>query len=339
MKQKVRDSNFELLRIIAMVLIVMHHLAVHGGSVVTEGSAFLNVAFLRFFELGGKLAVNVFVLISGYFLVKSKFKPEKLVSLIAQIFIYSTIIYLAFVSAGITQFNWKEMLYAFFPCSTNAYWFMSCYVLMYIFSPFVNIILKHISQKQHIVLILVLFLVCSVLPVAFDVWLLSTTSWFFTLYITAAYIALYPKLFERKWIFTAIFIVSYLVIVLLKILKGWSLHAMDNPLCYICSVGMFVMFKNVKIKYNPVINVISSTTLGVYLIHDNNYVRPFLWREVLKVGEVFKTGDFWWKAILFVIVVYITCTVIEWVRQILFKGLDKFVHYNIFGRNKGIFLN
>lgn len=322
-----------------MVLIVMHHLAVHGGVIVSGNSPFFNVAVLRFFELGGKLAVNAFVLISGYFLVKSKFKPEKLFSLIAQIFLYSTVIYLVFVSAGIIQFNLKEMLYAFFPCSTNAYWFMTCYVLMYALSPFLNVMLKHISQKQHIALIFVLFLLCTILPVAFKIRLLSATAWFIALYITAAYVALYPKFFEIKWIFILAFFVFYLLIVLLRIFANVYLTDMDHPVCYLCSIALFVVFKNIKIKHSPVINVISSATLGVYLIHDNNYVRPFLWREVLKIGEVFKTNDFWWKAILFVLVVYITCTVIEWTRQFLFKFFDKFVKYNIFDRNKGRFLN
>ena len=321
-----------------MALIVAHHFAVHSELLLESAPSFLNVAIAGFCVIGGKLAVNVFVIISGYFLINGRFKPEKVFSLWVQIFLYSSVIYVVFLSASVVQFDWKGLLAAFFPISSNAYWFMTCYLLTYLFSPFINKLIKSISQKQLLLLMLILFVFSSVTPYIFDFRPLSSMSWFIFAYITGAYIALYPKLFEKKWLFVPLFVGSYLLIALLKVFANVSLADMETPSCYICAVSMFVTFKYIKIKHSPVINLLSSATLGVYLIHDNNYIRPFLWKNTLRVADIFATNDFWWKAILIILLVYITCTVIEWARQGFFKALDAFVRYNIFDRGKGRFL-
>ena len=81
--KKQRESNFELLRIVCMALIVLHHLSVH-GNIVLESITKVNGLFLTVFSSVGKLAVNVYVLISGYFLINSKFKFSKLLDLVFQ---------------------------------------------------------------------------------------------------------------------------------------------------------------------------------------------------------------------------------------------------------------
>ena len=72
-----RNAAFELLRIIAMLFIIAHHFYVHGGFSSISPT---NKALMTFFEFGGKFGVAIFVMISGYFLVNSKFKIKKLFS-------------------------------------------------------------------------------------------------------------------------------------------------------------------------------------------------------------------------------------------------------------------
>lgn len=66
--KKKRNSNIELLRIIAMFLIVMHHYSIHGfdTSALQEMPDRLVVDW---FMAGGKVGVVIFVLISAYFMV------------------------------------------------------------------------------------------------------------------------------------------------------------------------------------------------------------------------------------------------------------------------------
>ena len=60
-----RQSNIELLRIIAMIFIIAHHFAVHGGFNFSTDIITVNSLWIQFIKIGGKIGVNIFVLISG----------------------------------------------------------------------------------------------------------------------------------------------------------------------------------------------------------------------------------------------------------------------------------
>ena len=79
-----RESNIELLRIVSMVLIIMHHFSVHGTFPFTPELTF-NKVFLQVFGLGGKAGVVAFVMITGHFMVSSSFKLHKFGKLVVQI--------------------------------------------------------------------------------------------------------------------------------------------------------------------------------------------------------------------------------------------------------------
>ncbi len=64
-----RQSSIELLRIIAMILIVAHHFEIHGGFAYPQDAVSVNRIWMQFISSGGKVGVNIFVLLSGYFLV------------------------------------------------------------------------------------------------------------------------------------------------------------------------------------------------------------------------------------------------------------------------------
>lgn len=69
----------ELLRIVAMFFIVVFHCSFKSG--FTFDQLNVNTAAIKGFWLLGELGVNLFTLVSGYFLVNGKFKGEKLIGL------------------------------------------------------------------------------------------------------------------------------------------------------------------------------------------------------------------------------------------------------------------
>ena len=85
---KVRNSNLEMLRIICMLMILSHHYSVHGFASfgLTYG---MNRHLVDILSMGGKLGVNIFVLISGYFMLRSEVTLRKLLSIIGQTWFYS----------------------------------------------------------------------------------------------------------------------------------------------------------------------------------------------------------------------------------------------------------
>lgn len=82
-KNRGRDSNFELFRIILMLLIIAHHYVVNSGfgQLYDFDHITGNMIFLQLFGFAGKIGINCFVFITGYFMIKSQFKFQKLLKL------------------------------------------------------------------------------------------------------------------------------------------------------------------------------------------------------------------------------------------------------------------
>ena len=82
MKEKVRQSNFELMRLISMFFIVLYHMIIiTGGDLIHHTSGMTNV-ILDFISLFIIVHVNSFILITGYFQCKQEFSFKKILSLI-----------------------------------------------------------------------------------------------------------------------------------------------------------------------------------------------------------------------------------------------------------------
>lgn len=76
-----RNPSFELLRIISMLMVVTLHFLGH-GRVLENVRLFSSNFFVAWMiESLAYVTVNCFVLISGYFLVNSKFRVKKLFTL------------------------------------------------------------------------------------------------------------------------------------------------------------------------------------------------------------------------------------------------------------------
>lgn len=320
-----RESNFELLRIICMILIVVFHFSVHGGYYSeNNGTLAFNSVIIDLFGLGGRLGVNIFVLISGYFLINSKFKPKKLLSLLGQVWFYSISIYLIFLLFGGINFTWESFLCNIFPVVTIRYWFITTYIGLYILSPLINKLLKKLTQKQHILLILLLILFCvsinNITGIGYDFGII----WFIALYAISTYIRLYPnKIFDNKKLIIAVIAITFCMFFFAKVFLDLVLFEMKNLTCLICAIAIFCLFKNLKIKYSPTINTIASTTFGVYLIHDNLIVRNWLWTDFLHCPEYATQEGFLIFAISTLIALYILFTFIEIMRSKLFAKMQK----------------
>ena len=91
----------------------------------------------------------------------------------------------------------------------------------------------------------------------------------------------------------------------------------SNPLIICASICYFLIFSNLKIS-NKLLNKISSLTFGVYLIHDNVYVRNFLYNKIGFNKEIYRIKSLFY-IFMISILIFIVCTIIEFLRQKLFK--------------------
>ena len=144
-------------------------------------------------QLGGKFGVNIFVLISGYFLVKSpEIKINKLVKLWFQVFTYSILIYLIFVISGVQSFAIKDVLKSLLPVTFSTWWFASAYIMLYLVSPFLNKFLYSIDKKTYQKIILLLTFCWCIIPTFTSHKVeCNKLNWFIYLYMIAGYIRIH----------------------------------------------------------------------------------------------------------------------------------------------------
>ncbi|MCM1263720.1 MAG: acyltransferase [Butyrivibrio sp.] len=346
-----RMSNIELLRIVAMIMIIAYHIPIHLNFVCPAHTITVSQLWNQFILMGGKTGVNIFVLISGYFLIDSKgIKISKIIKLWLQIFTYSVLIYIIFTISGLESFSVKSFIKCMLPITYEGWWFAGTYFVLYLISPFINIFLKTLDKKNYQrFLAVVLILWCLIPTVTGKEFEGNNLLWFICLYSVAAYIRLWhdesgislkskksleligsAKLSKlTKWYFgiaLLLIVLTFLMVVGLDFfgvqIADLSAHAhlyeMNRLPVFLIALFMFLGFKGLNIHYNKVINLIASATFGVYLIHDSKSVSWFLWIVL------FSNIDGWEKMILpysivAVCLVFIICTCIELIRIFLLE--------------------
>ena len=338
-----RDSNFELFRIVLMLLIVSHHYVVNSG--ISQLYDFNNITgnmiFLQLFGFAGKIGINCFVFITGYFMIKSQFKFEKLLKLYLEIKFYRWILYIIFVISGLESFTIMDMIKPIFNIAYGVQLgFTGTFVFLYMLIPFINAMLLNLNQKLHLILIGILVFLYTIISTFLFHDTYSNLGWMITTYIIAAYVRLYPcKWFENKKLYiwstilsVALSWVSILVVDFVGSKVGFKnyYHMVANEhkfLALACSFSLFMLFKNVKIKQNKVINTIAASTFGVLLIHANSdAMRKFLRQDVLHNASYYNSPFLIVHAILSVILVYVVCVCIDQVRiHLLEKPLFSYI--------------
>lgn len=304
---KERKSNLELLRIISMFLIVIHHFAVHGSEiwanhfhqnyVQTENIYLLLLSF-------GKAAVVAFVLIGAYFLSEKQFKLSRIVNLCLNTLIYSWLIYLIlfFIDPKLVAQESGVNLWLPIPIPSN-YWFVIAYVYMLIMMPLVNYGLRKCNKRQLLFVILLLFFFWCILQFIpnnkldnSDYNFYTTNNYFLFIYVIGGFIRKYNlgNNLIKSFLLLIVFLLV-LEIIILVILGSysknydflWGILANNNsPFGILIGIPLFLTFKNLNIGYNRIINYISKSMFGVYLIHDNSFVRSFLWKKIVKTAPI-----------------------------------------------------
>lgn len=92
-------------------------------------------------------------------------------------------------------------------------------------------------------------------------------------------------------------------------------YGMEKISVLLISLTLFMAFATLKIGYYKWVNTLASATFGVYLIHDSNIVRPFLWIDVFRNFQYQNSLLLIPYSILVVLFVYAVCTVIDLMRQ------------------------
>jgi len=322
---KERDSSLELLRIVAMLMIVEAHFAQHGGFNFPSNEISINRLWQQLSVMHGQFGNDIFVLISGYFLVKSnKIKISKLFGLVSKALFYFAVM-ICFVIFMKNPISKSELL--------SLWWFVQIYFVLYLVHPYINVLLNNLSREEYKKMLLMLGLYWSLLPMLI-IWSFAGSGliYFIYIYSIGGYFNLHAKDFGNKKfiLYGFLFIMLNLSMIIILDLLGLNatrieerIMGMMSPVTLLGAMCMFIGFKKIPLKNNKLINLIASATLGVYLLHENILMRPFLWLKVFKNFSFQDSPYLIPYSIGVVILVFAACTLIEITRSKIFKLISR----------------
>lgn len=338
LRSPARASNFELLRLLAMLLVLILHanyLTFHFPTTEALHSQPLGSLGRIWSEALAIVGVNVFVLISGYFGIRLRIKG--MVSLLFQAAFYTVGIYLTLVALDLEPFQTKAFLRTFFPLDRSKEWFLPTYLSLMIFAPLLNSFIQK-QSKQMLRNYLIFFYILSTLfgflsdqlEVQYGYSLIS----FCGIYLLGRYFRLYPEEINHYktttliGIYLGISFAQSLALFAYGYVSGQSIVANAltgkflsyvSPLNILMAAALFLAFSRLKIE-SRAINWIASSTFAVYLIHCNGRLLGYYTGYIHGLSE-HPVGVFLGMVAGFILLVFTGSILIDKVRLLLWDKI------------------
>lgn len=336
MNRKQRNINVEILRILAMVMVVALHVTGHGmGEVAFENKMYFPALLINSL---GYCAVDTFLFISAYYLSEQEFRWKRILKIWFQTAFYALVIVLLCMVSGVVAVVPMDIIKAILPVAFREYGFVTAYIGMCLMAPVLNMLLQKLTQNEHRILLAVLFMLLSIYPM-FTMWQIiffqegNCFGIALVIYCLASYMKKYGK--DRsaktyfKWYFGACafqFLVGIVLgigthVVLGRNLGEGILMHYNSPTVLLATWGISMGFIGMKKQIkNPVMQkgilLIASATFGVFLIHEHPVIRDFLWENWRGiVGDSINVIT----VTVSIIVIFMACTILDLLRQLLFK--------------------
>lgn len=351
---KKRMVNIELLRIVSMMMVVMLHYLGKGNLLSPlTGSMTVNGYVAWGMESLCIVAVNVYMLISGYFLVESGFKPGRLVELLCQVLFYSILVPIVLMILGIipaSVFGINHILETVLPVQMVHYWFITVYVIMYLLSPVLSTAAKAMKQEQLRNTIVALLLFFSVSKSILPFQLVNDNKgydglWFVCVFLVAAYMRLYGLNFfmvkgngrrgTLGYLAGCVGVYAVMLLVRAVYLKTGSLdHFIQNTYHYnhiltlFAAVSLFYAFYHLKFNgekwWSKLICKVAPYTLGVYLLHEQLDMR-YLWPKWLGATAECNVAMLILKSVFSVLIVFAVGIIVDMARGVIFNVVKKII--------------
>lgn len=349
-KKMLRNSNIELLRIIATLgVIVLHynHDQMGGGFEYVEMGS-INSYIMYFLENIFICAVNVFVLISGYFMSeKKKVNTFKAVELLVEVIAFNAAILVVQMFLAKSFFSWEICLASLLPKN----YYVTLYISVYLLSPYINLFVNKLTNASFRNLLILLILILSVWPTFLESISLMfggdfsgmntigiggsqggyTIVNFVLMYLIGAYIKrINPNKPARIYLiklcicWVILFVCSYILTYVG--IGARTIWAYCNPFVILSAIYSFLVFNNIKGLKSRAINEISKASFTVYLLH-------MLFLSKLRVNYFVEAHPIIYilHVIGSCIGIYLICFLIykiyDTVMDIVFRYVKKFINF------------
>lgn len=331
-----RNSSIELLRILSMFMILLHHLVVHN---VVDYKA-MDPGIFRFllqflFVSGGKVGVVIFFVISAWFLadaatgVKASFRRVWMLE--KEVLFYGVVLgtgcYLTIDGVGL-----GALVRGVFPLMSSIWWYTTAYVGFLIVFPFLADGLRALGRKRHLSLCAVMFFVIGVvglLPVSPVVTGAMGMMYLFVLISAYKWYVAPKHAFDPLKLIAvgAMLLLPYVLAslaakALLDVSTGAYITSETKTPILLIGFGIFLLFERMHF-YSPVVNKVAACSLSVYLITEFPAIASRMWHGSFSLDVMAASPVGFAYAIALCIAVYIACTALDGMRRWLFsKGID-----------------
>lgn len=339
--QKKRNVSVDLIRIIAMMMVVVLHVANMSGFV---GMSYEQDAVAKWisncWEAPTIIAVNLFALLTGYLCVEAKWRISRYLVLWMQMVFYVILINGTMWLLG-EPVSLRGFLFGLWPLS-NVYWYFISYSALFAFMPFINRGIKAINKSEIRLLCVLSILIYSIFgfyssrPLAGDG---HCVLWLGVMYLCGAYIKLYgvypPPCDSRylvcsfaswclkhlRWVSLCVFVIccimDFLVLKRGRSAEGLLFRHYNSPILCIEALAFFVMLINIPVQSvfcSRILQFLSPMAFGVYLFHCGVWGCLATFLSPMAVN----TGYPWWFIPAFSVAIYAVGTLVDYVRIKLF---------------------
>ena len=333
-----------MLRILSMLMICIHHTIFHGmrgADPILSAYSQFNAVITDFIYLFTICAVNCYALISGYVGADTKWKLSNILKLWIEVCFYNVVIMLIMLARGVQDIDTKQILLSFLPVISGRYWYFTAYFGMYFLMPVFNAAVNNMSQKQMKILLAGIFVAFTVIPMQSSGEIFGLAKgysciWLMLMYISGACIKKL-KLSDRLCrhglsayiiLLGAVFLASEIADYLLKHMgfnfKTFSLfNRYTSPNIYIAAILLLLYFSRLQPsgRLQKLTALLAPMTFGVYLIHDNKFIRTQLIKGSFS-GYIALSPPLMLIAVLgTAAAIYLLCSAIDWLRIKLFGAL------------------
>lgn len=328
-----RQTNFEVLRIVLMLLIIVGHIMMYHESLSIPGTTNYYITnFIRSFTM---VAVNTFVLLTGYFGTNRNWK--KLFKLDLRVCFYTWIGFGFAVAFGIHTISLSKDIQLLFPVITKQYWYVTVYLVLCILSPYLNMFLENASEKMLKSAILcggvVLYVIATFCFLINANQIVTDAGYgivnFVYLYCLGYYIRNYYVDKHSATFYFSIYLIACLstfaVNAAMSYIMGFYFNSMisyNTIFTLVGAVGLFMCFMHLEIKENRIINWLAKHSLSVYLVHMCPATADYLFSEILMVSN-YSGIHIFSMTILIAIQIYFVATIIDSFADFILNPIEK----------------
>lgn len=313
-----------------MFMILLHHAVVHSGS-LNIGPSYPNYWISLALVPAGKVAFDAFIAISCWFLADAKFKCERFIKTYAEVLFYSVLTTVAAFLLG-SELSVFEWIGCFLPITGAVQGYAQTYLAFYLLIPFLSRVSAGMTKFQNKILIGILFTFVFVFRVMSRLFwneqsVYSRLTLFIFFYFLFTYIKRNPiKLLDNVWFCLGVFLLGYGSLVginygsvLLPDFVGWKYLSILAPdegglLNIISGISLFLVFKNINIRTNKIINLCAGSSFAVLLIHDGHFFRSWTW-TISHISEWFFSPWYPVRLIVTAVIIYAICMCVDIIRK------------------------